>query len=120
MSNPFAYTELHTQDPATAKKFYQHLFDWKMQDEPTPAGVYTDLDLGGGAHGGLKQATDGTAGSRWLPYVQVPDLAAATARAKALGARAVKELVEIPGAGLYSVIVDPTGAPLGMWQPLPR
>jgi uncharacterized protein len=56
-------------------------------------------------------------GSAWLPYVLVDDIAAATAKARSLGANIVKDVTEVTGAGSFSIIVDPTGAVLGLWQP---
>jgi predicted enzyme related to lactoylglutathione lyase len=113
MSNPFTYAELHTQDPEAAKSFYRQLFDWKMDDHENPQGTYTDIEPGEGPRGGLLRAAK--PGSGWLPYVAVADVAAATERAKSLGASPVQELVEIP-EGRFSVLVDPTGAPFGLFQ----
>lgn len=55
--------------------------------------------------------------SAWLSYVQVDDIEAATAKAKKLGATVVKEVTEVMDAGWLSLIVDPTGAALGLWKP---
>jgi predicted enzyme related to lactoylglutathione lyase len=119
MSNPFTYAELHTQDPEAAKTFYRHLFDWKMEDHDNPKGTYTEIDLGEGFPAGLLQAATKAGGSHWLPYVKVPDVSAATTRAKSLGAAALQEIVEIP-EGRFSVLIDPTGAPFGLFQPSQR
>jgi uncharacterized protein len=115
MSNPFTYAELHTQNPAAAKTFYRQLFDWKMDDHENPNGVYTEIDLGEGFPGGLLQAAAKATPSHWLPYIRVGEIAASTARAKSLGASPLRELVEIP-EGKFSVLVDPTGAPFGLFE----
>jgi predicted enzyme related to lactoylglutathione lyase len=52
----------------------------------------------------------------WLPYVLVDDIVAATAKAKSLGATVVQDVMEVMGEGSLSVIIDPTGAALGLWQ----
>jgi len=44
-------------------------------------------------------------------------LAASTRKAKTLGATIAKDVTEIPGIGSFSVLVDPTGAALALWQP---
>jgi predicted enzyme related to lactoylglutathione lyase len=49
--------------------------------------------------------------------VSVDNVAAATAKAKSLGATVLREVTEVPNAGSFSIIVDPTGAMLGLWQP---
>jgi uncharacterized protein len=118
MSNPFSYAELHTQDPTAAKTFYRQLFEWKMSDHPNAQGTYTEIDLGEGFPAGLLKAA-GELSSHWLPYVKVGDAAAATAKAKSLGAKPVQELVDIP-EGIFSILVDPTGAPFGLFQPSGR
>jgi predicted enzyme related to lactoylglutathione lyase len=50
----------------------------------------------------------------------VDNIAAATAKAKSLGATILREVTEVPNAGSFSIIVDPTGAMLGLWQPLKK
>jgi uncharacterized protein len=54
--------------------------------------------------------------SSWMAYVLVDDLAASTEKAKSLGATIVKGVTEVPGMGSFSVMIDPTGAALAMWQ----
>jgi hypothetical protein len=39
-----------------------------------------------------------------------------TEKAKSLGAQVKRDVTEVPGMGWFSIIVDPTGAPLGLWQ----
>jgi predicted enzyme related to lactoylglutathione lyase len=53
-------------------------------------------------------------------YVLVDDLAAATKKAKSLGATIMKDVTEVMGMGSFSIIIDPTGAALGLWQPKAR
>src|SRR4051794_6887566 len=115
MSNPFAYAELHTQNPEAAQTFYRQLFDWRVTESQTPNGVYVEIDPGEGFPGGMKRAAGPAAPSGWLPYVRVDDLASSTEKAKRLGARALHEMVEIP-EGRFSIFTDPTGASFGLWQ----
>ena len=49
--------------------------------------------------------------------IDVDDIAVATEKAKSLGATVIKEVTEVMGAGWLSIIVDPTGAALGLWKP---
>jgi uncharacterized protein len=58
--------------------------------------------------------------STWLAYVNVDDITAATEKAKSLGATVLREVTAIPNAGSFSIIVDPTGAMLGLWEPLKK
>jgi predicted enzyme related to lactoylglutathione lyase len=119
MANPFVHVELATTDLAKAKSFYQAMFDWKLKEMDMGGGMsYTLIDVGEGTGGGMMKHPMPGEPSAWLAYVNVDDVAAATATAKSLGARIVREVTEVPNAGSFSIIVDPTGAVLGLWQPL--
>lgn len=118
MGNPFVHVELATTDVAKAKSFYKSLFDWQLNDEDMGDGVvYTMIKVGDGTGGGMMKQMAPGAPSTWLPYVLVADIRAATAKAKSLGAKVVRDVMEVADAGFLSIIVDPTGATLGMWQP---
>jgi uncharacterized protein len=118
MANPFVHVELSTTDVSKAKSFYGALFDWKLEDvEMGPGMTYTMIGVGGGVGGGIMQQMIPGAPSAWLSYVLVDDIAAATAKAKSLVAKVMKDVTEVMGAGSLSIIVDPTGAPLGLWKP---
>jgi predicted enzyme related to lactoylglutathione lyase len=118
MGNPFVHVELATTDIAKAKSFYQSLFDWKLHDEDMGGGMtYTMIDVGGGTGGGMMSHPMPGAPSAWLAYVEVADIAAATAKAKSLGATIMRDVTEVTGAGSFSILVDPTGAHIGLWQP---
>lgn len=117
MANPFVHVELNTTDIAKAKAFYGGLFDWKLEDVPMgPGGSYTMINVGEGTGGGMMTHPMPGAPSTWLAYVLVDDIEAATRKARALGATIAKDVTEVPGAGWFSLIVDPTGAALGLWK----
>jgi predicted enzyme related to lactoylglutathione lyase len=118
MPNPFVYVELNTTDLDKAKSFYGKLFDWKLEDVPMPhlPGGYTMIKVGKGTGGGMLKHPMPGAPSTWLPYVDVDDIQAATSKAKSLGASVVKDVTEITGEGWFSLIMDPTGAVLGLWK----
>lgn len=117
MANPFVHVELMTSDLDRAKKFYAGLFDWTLEE--IPGMDYTLIKVGEGTGGGMMQHPMPGAPSSWLAYVLVADAAAATEKARKLGASIVKEVTEIPGIGWFSVLVDPTGATLALWQANP-
>jgi uncharacterized protein len=116
MGNPFVHVELATSDPITAKDFYSKLFSWKMEDTEMPSGTYTMLQPGEGTGGGLMRQLMPDAPSAWLPYVLVDDIKVSTAQAQSLGGSIMVDVTVIAGMGSYSIIVDPTGAALGLWQ----
>jgi uncharacterized protein len=117
MANPFVHIELDTSDLSKAKTFYTKLFDWKLEDVPVEMGSYTMIHVGEGTGGGMMKQPVPGAPSAWLAYVQVDDIAAATKKAKSLGATIMKDVTEVMGAGWLSIIIDPTGAALGLWKP---
>jgi predicted enzyme related to lactoylglutathione lyase len=118
MANPFVHVELNTTDLAKAKSFYGKLFDWKLEEMPMgPGETYTMIKVGEGTGGGMMKHPVPGAPSAWLAYVLVDDIRAATEKAKSLGAKVMKEPTEVPNAGWFSVIVDPTGATLALWKP---
>lgn len=118
MGNPFVHAELATTDIARAKSFYTSLFNWKLDDKDMGGGMtYTLIRVGEGTGGGMMKQMIPGAPSAWMPYVLVGNIRAATAKAKSLGARAMVEAKEVMGMGTLSIIVDPAGAVLGLWEP---
>ena len=117
MANPFVHVELNTTDVAKAKSFYGKLFGWNLEDVEMEGGAYTMIKVGEGTGGGIIKHPVPGAPSAWLAYVLVDDIGAATQKAKSLGAKVMKDVTEVKGVGSFSVIVDPTGAAVALWQP---
>ncbi len=115
MANPFIHVELHTKDIDASRKFYSGMFGWKMED--IPGMDYTFIDVGEGTGGGMMKNPVPGGPDNWLPYILVEDVGAFTKKAKSLGAAIARDVTEVPGMGWFSVIIDPTGAAFGLWQP---
>jgi predicted enzyme related to lactoylglutathione lyase len=116
MGNPFVHVELMADDVDKAKTFYGKLFNWQLEDMPMPAGAYTMIGVGSGTGGGIMHNPIADAPSSWVPYVEVDNLKAATEKATSLGAKVMKEVTEIPGMGAFTIITDPVGSMIGLWQ----
>ncbi|MBV9735012.1 MAG: VOC family protein [Acidisphaera sp.] len=116
MGNPFVHVELATTDIGKAKDFYRSLFAWDLHDEDMGGMTYTMIGVGEGTGGGMMQHPMPGAPSGWLAYVLVDDVAAATEKARSLGATIMRDVMEVMDAGSLAVIIDPTGAMLGLWQ----
>lgn len=115
MANPFVHVELHTKDLSKARPFYQSLFGWELTDMPMPGGgSYTLIGVGEGVGGGMM--SDPSAPPHWLAYVGVDDVRAKTQQAKSLGATVLQDVMEVGEYGTMSVIRDPSGAVLALWQ----
>ena len=78
--------------------------------------TYTLIGVGEGTGGGMMKNPIPDAPSAWMAYVVVDDLKAATSKAKSLGATVMKDVTEVPNMGSFSIITDPTGAMLGLWE----
>jgi predicted enzyme related to lactoylglutathione lyase len=115
MENPFVHLELNTPDTAKAKEFYGKLFNWTFTDNDMGGGmVYSTFKPDSGPGGGMMSMPQ--APTHWLPYIGVDDLKASTEKAKSLGATILMENQEVPDMGWFSIMTDPTGAMIAIWQ----
>jgi predicted enzyme related to lactoylglutathione lyase len=111
-----AHLELHTGDRSAASDFYRELLGWRAERVEAAGQEYLALDLGNGLGGGIVEC--GTERALWLPYVEVPDVRAATERARVLGARVLLEPREGP-AGWRSVVASPDAGEIAFWRSKP-
>lgn len=110
MSTAFVWFHNGSSKPAEAASFYEELLGWK--GSAGPPGM-TMLARDDGPFAAILTAKSKAAG--WVPYVQVDDVAAATKRAAKLGAEVLEAETRGP-AGTYSVVRDPGGALVALWQ----
>ena len=113
--NTVGWIELTTTDEARAAKFYGDVFGWKVSNGKGGAAGpddYAHIENGGQMIGGIPPASmrDPNAPPNWLIYVEVADVAAATDKAKSLGATVVVGPMDIGENGKISVLQDPQGA----------
>src|SRR5262249_41735198 len=99
-------------DTRKARAFYTALFGWEYTEVPAVAGDYAFVSSGGTTFGAVTAAN--TDPPSWLAHVGVEDVRAATVKARALGARGEVECQPFGRLGTLSVIVDPTGARVGL------
>jgi uncharacterized protein len=112
----FSWSELVTSDADGAKGFYSGLFGWDYDDSPIPGGgVYTMASRDGKPVAALFRADDQP--PHWNCYVTVAAVDETTSRAGELGGSVVAEPFDVMEFGRMSVIVDPTGAALCLWEP---
>jgi predicted enzyme related to lactoylglutathione lyase len=116
MANPFVHFELNTPDLAKAKAFYGALFGWQFQDNDMgPMGVYSTFKPDDGPGGGMMSMPMGNPG--WLSYVGVKDINQSTDQARSLGATILLGPQEIPNIGWMTMLQDPTGCTIAIFQP---
>ena len=104
MSNLFVNIAVQAPDSDRAKKFYDML-----------AGRPLEHKLGfGRTLPGIEQ--NGGPGQE-ISLLRVDCAVTATMKAWDLGAEVLQDVTRIPNSGWYSVIVDPAGAKVGLFQP---
>ena len=115
----FCWADLMTPDLARAKAFYEPLFDWKFEARPGDLSGYMHIKNGGKAIGGLPPAgqRDPNIPPHWLINFAVADAQGTTVQATGMGARVIVPLTILENVGRFSVIADPQGAALTLFQP---
>jgi predicted enzyme related to lactoylglutathione lyase len=123
----FCWMELLTRDAAKAKAFYTELLGWNTSEMPMPGedceGVYTMFSPGGpdeSVGGMFEMAGPEFEGvpPHWMAYIAVESVDDSTAKAQQLGAEVKCPPMDIPGIGRFSIIADPTGAVVSLFQGL--
>jgi hypothetical protein len=114
----FSWVDLGTIDPEGAKAFYARLFGWETQDTSAgEAGTYTMCLLDGKPVAAVYERPEGgQAPSDWLSYIAVTGIDQLTPKVAELGGTVVVEPFDVADSGRASLIKDPTGAFLGLWQ----
>ena len=112
------WTDLWTSDVDGARRFYGDLFGWEAQ-EPSPefGGYFMFTRDGVPVAGGMGDMGDLRADNSWKIYLDTPDIAKTVQAALSKGAELIGETGEVADLGVQAVLVDPTGATVGAWQP---
>lgn len=117
MKNEFCHIELTTDDVGKAKEFYGGLFSWKFEDVDMGGGMkYTMINPGAGPGGGIMKKPMPEAPTAWMTYVMVEKVDAAMKKAEKLGGKVIVPKTSIPNMGSFSIIQDPTGGCLAVWE----
>ena len=115
--HPVRQFQILARDPDATADFYQRVFGWEIHQR--------------NALGMRQIATgpDGMLGAIWptppegKPLVQLfidaPELEAAVARARGLGAQVVVPPQALPEGDALAILVDPEGRPFGVYSPAP-
>jgi predicted enzyme related to lactoylglutathione lyase len=116
MANSFVHLELNASDLSKAKAFYGALFGWRFQDlDMGQHGIYSTFKTDEGPGGGIISMPGGNPG--WLSYVGVKDIQQSTDQARSLGATILIGPQEIPRIGWMTLLQDPTGSTIAIFQP---
>ena len=111
----WVWIELWAKDPKAMANFYSGLVGYEIEPVERPDGRTSYyLASGGYTRCGIIPSPAPSAAPAWLPYLRVEDVKAATKQAEEAGARVVVPPSVDVRDGTVSLIVDPTGAALGL------
>jgi predicted enzyme related to lactoylglutathione lyase len=102
--------QLNTSDPDAAQRFYEALFDWRVEQVSAGDMPYWGIYNGDRLNGGMAPLPpDSPAPSHWLVYFGTDDVEASAEQIGSLGGTVMVPPREVPG-GRILVAQDPQGA----------
>jgi predicted enzyme related to lactoylglutathione lyase len=117
--------EIPADDVERAKRFYDSIFGWQLQDMPemeytviqtTPVDEQTQMPRDPGAiNGGLYRRNADTPSTPVLT-IDVESIDDALKQIEATGGSVLRPRTEIPGMGAFAYFTDPEGNALGLWE----
>ncbi len=108
-----SWIQHHGGDPAAARKFYENVLDWQVNDMPMQDGSsYSAITVGDAPVGGFMPMP--MPAGAWMIYITVDDVDARFGKALDSGAEAVSEPADFPGVGRMATIKDPFGASIAL------
>lgn len=112
------WADLWTSDVEASRRFYSDLLGWEAQ-EPSPefGGYFMFTRNGVPVAGAMGDMGDMRANNTWKIYLHTGDIAKTLQAAAAAGAVLIAPAMPVADLGTQAVLVDPTGAHLGAWQP---
>jgi predicted enzyme related to lactoylglutathione lyase len=112
------WIDLFTSDPDGARAFYGEVFGWESVAAGEEYGGYITFTKDGrSVSGGMRN--DGSQGQpdAWTTYLRVDDADKVAEAVTAHGGQVHVPPMEIPTQGRMSLVADPSGAAIGMWEP---
>lgn len=112
------WADLWTSDVDASRHFYSALFGWEaLEPNPEFGGYFMFSRDGVPVAGGMSDMGDTKADDRWKVYLATADIATATDKVASSGGTVVSPPMPVADLGVQSVVLDPTGAVIGLWQP---
>jgi len=113
------WADLWTSDVEGSRKFYGEIFGWEAQEPSPEFGGYfmftrNGIAIAGGMGGDMG---DMPASNTWKVYLTTDDISKTVETAEAEGAQIISAPMPVADLGIQAVLIDPTGADLGAWQP---
>lgn len=111
------WADLITPEPQRAAEFYKEVFGWEAEPGKDGNG-YLHVKNGSEYIGGIPPAHQSTpnAPPHWMLYFLVQDADQSSAQAKEAGATMYMPPMTVEGVGRWSIVADPQGAVLALFQ----
>lgn len=111
------WADLWTADIASSRRFYGELFGWEPLDpDPNFGGYFNFARQGTWIAGCMGDMGDMKATNTWKPYLATDDMTKTIRAAETSGAQIAVPGMAVGDLGVQGVLVDPTGATIGVWQ----
>lgn len=111
------WAEVTSPDVEASAEFYGALFGWEAESAGPETGGYVNFRSDGALVGALSPRMAEEQPIAWTVYLTAPDLDATVNAAKALGATAHIEPMDVMDLGRMAFLSDPQGAAVPLWQP---
>jgi predicted enzyme related to lactoylglutathione lyase len=112
------WADLWSSDIESSRRFYGQVFGWEaLAPDPEFDGYFMFSRQGLPVAGCMGDIGGQAATNTWKIYLDTDDVAKATEGAEALGAQVLVPVLPVGDLGMQSVLLDPTGARVGAWQP---
>ena len=117
-NNPVGWFEIYVQDMERAKKFYQTVFQLKLEKLDSPGlemwSFPMAMDKWGASGALVKMAGVPSGGNSTLVYFSCADCAAEAQRAAGAGGRVMKDKFSIGQYGFIALVYDTEGNMIGL------
>ncbi|HET9946839.1 MAG TPA: VOC family protein [Patescibacteria group bacterium] len=122
MANRVVHFEIEAKDKDRAKKFYEQIFGWEMQQMGKDMSDYVVVVTGdpkepNGINGGMYQAQKEKELNAFRCVISVDDVKKSMGDVKNAGGKVLHGPDDIPGVGLYALCEDTEGNMFGILQP---
>lgn len=117
----FSWVDCASTDAEGGKKFYTALMDWESEDMPMGDGLFYTMFKKQGEYVAAISPMQPEMQAQgappfWTSYISVDDVDVMTKKAKELGGTIISEPFDVFDSGRMSVINDPTGGTVALWQ----
>ena len=110
--------DIAAENPERAKRFYQGVFEWKIERPPGPMDYHlietTDLDGKSSIGGGLGKREGPERGI--ISYIGVNSIAEYVSKVDELGGKVIQPKTAVPGWGYLAVCLDTENNAFGLWE----